>query len=71
MGLVLCSSYNFTGYKWWNVIGIIMHLGCLPVDVLVMYKAPYGALGSLLALVFAFIPYYIVTGNLLEHFSKL
>ena len=48
-----------------------MHLFCLPVDVLLLYKAPYGALGSLLALVFIFIPYYIVPGNLVEHFLKL
>ena len=71
MGLVLCSSYHFASYRWWNVIGVIMHLFCLPVDVLFMYKAPYGALGSLLALVFIFIPYYFVPGKLIGHFLKL
>ena len=63
LGFWWCALYHITPYKTWNALGWVMHLSCFPVDILIFYKEPFGPVGTLVAQVFAFIPFYIVTGK--------
>ena len=41
-----------------------MHCCCIPVDILIFYKEPFGPIGTLCAQAFGFIPFYTITGKL-------
>ena len=55
--------YSFTNYRVWNFLGTVMAGLCLPVDVLIFYKEPLGVIGTLLAMVFGFVPFGIMISD--------
>ena len=36
---------------------------CLPVDVLIFYKEPFGMVGTMLAMVFGFVPFFVLNAD--------
>ena len=59
----LCAVPSFTPYRLWNLWGTLMAGLCLPVDVFIFYKEPLGVVGTLLALVWGFIPFTILIAD--------
>ena len=55
--------FHFLPYRLWNLAGFIMANLCLPVDILIFYKEPFGPLGTLAAMVFGFLPFNIIIGK--------
>ena len=58
-----CAVPSFTPYRLWNLWGTLMAGLCLPVDVFIFYKEPLGVVGTLLALVWGFIPFTILIAD--------
>ena len=52
------SSTLFTNYRKWNILGSFW-LICLPVDVLILYKEPFGMEGTMVLITLAFVPFLV------------
>ena len=60
----LCALlYSFTNYRVWSVLGLAMCFLCLPVDVLIFYKEPFGMIGTMFAMVWGFIPFLTLVAD--------
>ena len=55
--------FHFTGYKKWSLLFIIIASCCLPVDVMIFYKEPVGPFGTLVVMVFAFVPFMTIVAD--------
>ena len=60
---LLSTTYHWIPYRWWSLVGFIVHATCFPVDILIFYVEPFGPIGTLASQVFAFIPFYIITAS--------
>ena len=61
---IICSIlFNFTDYRKWNMLFTILAGCCLPVDVLIFYKEPFGSIGTLIIMVAAFVPYMVMVAD--------
>ena len=55
--------FHFTGYKKWSLFFILIASCCLPVDVMIFYKEPFGPFGTLVVMVFAFVPFMTIVAD--------
>ena len=55
--------FSFVQYRWWGVITLIMFGICLPVDVFIFFKEPFGAFGTLFATIWAVIPFCVMVAD--------
>ena len=63
---IICSIlFNFTDYRKWNMLFTILAGCCLPVDVLIFYKEPFGSIGTLIIMVAAFVPYMVMVADVM------
>ena len=62
--LMCCALYVMPSYKKWPVILIfLVHISCMPVDILIFYKEPLGPIGTLAAMVLGFLPFMMIIGK--------
>ena len=62
-GYLACVMFHFTNYKWWNILGTITAVLCLPVDIWIFYYEPLGQIGTLITMVLGFVPFAITIAD--------
>ena len=55
--------FSFVEYRWWSLITLTMFAVCLPVDVLIFYKEPLGAFGTLFVSMWVLIPFLVMVAD--------
>ena len=60
---LMASLWHITDYRKWNPLGGIIAMLCLPVDILIFYLEPLGYVGTIVAMVFGFIPFLVVMAD--------
>ena len=55
--LVFMTFNPSLSYRLWGSIISIIACMCLPVDVLIFYREPFGFVGTMIVLVLGFIPF--------------
>ena len=50
-GYLFCVLYHFANYKYWNILGTMTALFCLPVDIFIFWLEPLGSVGTMAAMV--------------------
>ena len=50
-GYLFSVLYHFTSYKFWNILGTMIALFCLPVDIFIFWLEPLGSVGTMVAMV--------------------
>ena len=62
-GYLSCVMFHFMNYKWWNILGTITAVLCLPVDIWIFYYEPLGQVGTLIVMVLGFTPFGITIAD--------
>ena len=63
IGYLACAMFHFTNYKWWNILGTVTAMLCLPIDIWIFYFEPLGQIGTLIAMVLGFVPFAITIAD--------